>query len=694
MKQIFRLVFFIFSFQLLIVSSVTAQSDRFQCDDSCDPDATGAVKYNVVSPVGFSTVQPIEMAPRLTTLEGKTIAIVGEDFMYNITHPELKRLIREHYPTAKVIMYDELPIAGPYPAPGITRQSTELFRQRLIDLKVDAVIAGNGGCGICTPKETGSCIVAEKLGIPSVIVTAPGFDEEARYTARNCGVPVLRVAVYPGAFASHTEEQLVKNTQEITWPQIVTALTTPITQDEYPSTTAVQGITDDVFHGTLDEVYAHFKAMGWSDGTPFFPPTYEKVLTYLDYTDHAWDETVAVLPGANRATTTWHVAVNACMAGCKPEYMPILIAMTKAMGGGDFRRTLQSTHAWVPYLWLNGPVCRQLGISSAQGEINAEANTELSRFMALALQNLAGYYVGQNRMGTFGYLQPWCLVEDEEACHRVGWQTWNEQNGYNINDNTVTLASALMWGNNMAPSTIDPVRVMQLMAWDISERCQFALGSGKQFTNRVILMTEPVANILKDEYKTIGQLEDALVENSRRSAYERAFANYYANAGGRKDGGEHTFNQYLSHIIKSEGGETTSAPVWYDTQAETMTTVPTMEKGATAFLITGDASRNKVQTMPGGGFSTVSIDLPADWDSLMAAKGYPALSDMTLTPTPGSGGNTAISSPGHNPSARTATRTTYYRPNGQRTTHPRRGMYIRQNHYSNGQSDAQKRIFR
>lgn len=218
---------------------MNAQGDRFQCDDSCDPNNTGAVNYNVVSPVGFSTIEPIEMAPRLSTLDGKTIAIVGEDFMYNITHPELARLIKAHYPTAKVIMYDELPIAGPYPAPGIIRQSTELFRHRLIELGVDAVIAGNGGCGICTPKETGSCIVAEKLGIPSVIVTAPGFDEEARYTARNCGVPVLRVAVYPGAFASHTEEQLIKNTQEVTWPQIVTALTTPITQDEYPSATTV-----------------------------------------------------------------------------------------------------------------------------------------------------------------------------------------------------------------------------------------------------------------------------------------------------------------------------------------------------------------------------------------------------------------------------------------------------------------------
>lgn len=687
-----------FSLFLLMLSSIAcslsmhAQSDRFVCDDSCDPDNSGVAKFNVVSPVGFSTVEPIEMAPRLQTLDGKTIAIVGEDFMYNITHPELKELIKAAYPTAKVIMYDELPIAGPYPAPGITRLSTEVFRQRLIDLKVDAVIAGNGGCGICTPKETGSCIVAEKLGIPSVIVTAPGFDQQARYTARNNGVPALRVAVYPGAFASHTEEQLIQNTREITWPQIVEALTTPIRQDEYASTESTQGITDDVYHGTIDEIYAYFKAMGWSDGIPFCPPTYDKVLEYLDYTDYAWDETIAILPGALRNTTTWHVAVNACMAGCKPEYMPILVAMTKAMGGGNFRRTLGSTHAWIPYSWINGPIARQLGISSGQGEINADANTAISRFMSLAMQNLAGYTVGQNRMGTFGYLQPWCLVEDEEACHRVGWQTWNEQQGYHINDNTITLASALMWGNNMAPSTTDPERVMQLMAWDISERCQFALGSGKQFTNRVVLMTEPVANILAGGYSTIDGLEDALIQNSRRSAYERTFANYYANPGSRKDGEEHTFNQYFSHIVQSEGGEETTTPIWYDTQATTMTTIPTMEKGSTAFLVTGGASRNKVQTMPGGGFSTVAIDLPTAWDSLMKAKGYPALSDMYLTPTSNESNSTAIKSFSREKGKGTPIRREYYDFNGRRTNNPLQRVFIERTIYQGGMSNVTKRM--
>jgi hypothetical protein len=54
-----------------------AQGDRFVCDESCDPGIGGVAKFNVVSPVGFSTVEPIEMAPRLTTFDGMTIAIMG-----------------------------------------------------------------------------------------------------------------------------------------------------------------------------------------------------------------------------------------------------------------------------------------------------------------------------------------------------------------------------------------------------------------------------------------------------------------------------------------------------------------------------------------------------------------------------------------------------------------------------------------
>lgn len=637
----YRLNFlFILLFANAFLSQIVLAQERIVCDETCEIGAetksaavTGAAGYAVVSPVGSGTVEPIEQTPRLNTLNGKTIAVVGVSFMSRVTHPEIKRLIEKHYPKARVLLLDEVGVAGPYPAPGITRRAKDDFQRRLRELEVDALISGNGGCGLCTPKEVGSCLAAEHIGIPSVIICAPGFTNQARYTSLNNGVPVMRVAEYPGAFALDSEEVLLNNTREILWPQIVDALTRPITAEETASAlNASHGdLRDDVFFGTLEEVNAYFSDMKWTDGLPIIPPTFESVSEMMRFTDYRWDETVAVLPIAHRNTTAWHVAVNGVMAGCKPEMMPVLIALTKALGGPDFRRTLASTHAWIPFCWLNGPVARQLGIDSGQGEINEGVNMAIGRFMNLALMNLCGYYIKQDRMGTFGYPMSWCMAEDEAACWRIGWQPYHVRVGYEMDDNTVTAASTLLWGNNMAPSTTNPERIAQLMAWDISERCQFALGSGRQFTYRTILLTEPVARIVSQVYASPDELENCLIEASRRPLRERAFANYFANPGGAKDGGEHNLRQYTSHLRRTEGADLTAKPEWYDSPNASIETIPTMQKGMTQFLITGDASRNKVQTMPGGGYSTIKIELPSDWDKLMSERGYKPLNEFTFS---------------------------------------------------------------
>lgn len=623
----------LFLLAAVFFAATALNAQRIVCDETCKfefsegASASGASpNYAVVSPIGRSTVEMISQAPRLERLDGKTIALVGGDFMANVTHVELKRLLEENYKNVKVLMFNEIGNAGVYPAPGVTRRSKDEFQAKLKALNVDAVITGNCGCGLCTQKEVGNLIAAEYVGVPAVAVAAPGFVEEVFYVSYNNGVAAPRVVTYPGAFASHSAEELTRNTREHVWPQIINALTEPISAAEVARNDVRDkgDIRDDVFYGTLSEVNEHFAEMNWTDGLPVIPPTFEEVSKFLRYTDLAWDETVSVLPVAHRNTTVWHVAVNGVMAGCKPEYMPILIAMTKAMGSGQFRRTLTSTHGWIPYSWLNGPVARQLGFSCGGGEISDKANVALGRFLNLALVNLCGYYAGLNRMGTFGYPMSWCLAEDEEACSRIGWKPYHVRNGYNASDNTVTLSSALLWGNNMAPSTTDPKMLMQLLAWDIAERSQFALGSGKQFTSRTVLITEPVAANLAKKYKNPSQLEADLIVASRRPLSERVKANYYANPGSNPEE-KHPLKHWQGHIRKDEHAQVTRTPWWYETSQATMETVATMKEGMTAFLVTGDSSRNKVQTMPGGGFSTVRIELPAEWDALMAELGYPAL---------------------------------------------------------------------
>jgi hypothetical protein len=608
----------------------------YECDDAClIPGApVPAGKYAVVSPVGKQTVQMIKQGPRLDTLDGKTIAVVGGSFMANITHPEIKRLILANHPTAKVILLSEIGSAGPFPGPGVRRVSKDEFQKNLKEMGVQAVISGNGGCGLCTPKETGSSIAAEYLGIPAVTIAAPTFVNQVYSTVVTHGVPAPRAATYPGAFSAHSPDELARNTREVVWPQIVAALTEPITEAEITDRrkASVGDPKGRVFAGTIEGVNRFFIEQRWSDGLPIIPPTVERVEEFLKYTDQPWDAVVGVLPIAYRKTLVWHVAVNGVMAGCPPEFMPILLAYTKALTDGNYRRTLASTHAWTPYCWINGPIARQLGIDAQQGQINEPRNAALGRFINLAMMNLAGYYIKQDRMGSFGYLMPWSLAEDEAACINIGWKPYHVQKGFSLNQSTLTAASALMWGNNLTPASHDGEKIMEMMAWDAVEKGQFATGSGPRLPNRTMLITEHVARDLARTYPTKEKLEEALVETARRPAHERAYANYWANPGSAFPA-RYTVDLHVRRIIREEGGELTAPPPWMAKvpRQEKIYTVPVMKFGMTPILVTGDADRNKVQTMPGGNSATIEIKLPANWDELMEKLGYRPLEEFFLS---------------------------------------------------------------
>lgn len=590
------------------------------------------VEYEVFSPVGDPSIQPITQAPRLDTLNGKTIAVVGGSFMANITHPEIKRLILANYPQAKVLLLSEIGSAGPYPQPGVKRQQKEDFERNLKEMNVDAVISGNGGCGLCTPKEEGSCIVAEKLGIPCVMIAAPSFVAQAKTVARTNGVTVQRVAEYPGAFAAHTPQELISNTQKVLWPQLVDGLTKPISPEEIAQNTPPSGQGKAVaYAGSYEDVNNYFNEQGWSDGLPVVPPTQEKINEFLKFTPLAEDTLLGEIPVAYRKVTPFHVAVVGAMSGCPPEYMPVLVAFAKAMLDGNFRKTLSSTHAWTPFVWLNGPVARQLNIDSSQGEISSANNKKLGRFIDLALINLGGYDIKQTRMGTFGYLTAWALAEDEKSALAIGWQPYHVQQGFALNDSTLTAASSLSWGNNLTPATSNAQKILELMAWDAVEKEQFALGAGTAFVYRTLLITPYVARDLAAKYKDKNALEKALVAMARRPLAERAYANFWANPGSSFEGKNYTLTQHQSKLAKQEKAQTTATPPWLTWSGKTqLDTVPVMELGKTAILVTGDDSRNKTMTVPGGGHATVALELPSNWDELMQARGYAPLSSFYL----------------------------------------------------------------
>lgn len=289
MKKYLRSIICLILCLSCILSMAACQKEDADCvDGECDiptRDDAGNQVYAIVSPVGYNDMEMVEQAPRLDTLQGKTIALVGGSFMASTTHQELKKCILNAYPTAKIYMFSDVGSGGPYSVYGQSSQTIN-FQNKLKELGVDAVISGNCGCGLCTTKESGSSIAAEYIGIPTVTVGAPTFIAQIHSTGVNRGIPVLRTAEYPGAFASHSTEELLKNTREKVFPQVVEALTAPITQEEI-ALYANQGklpYDEIVYYGNYDEIQEYCKVNQWTDGLPVVPATNEKVLEYLKFT--------------------------------------------------------------------------------------------------------------------------------------------------------------------------------------------------------------------------------------------------------------------------------------------------------------------------------------------------------------------------------------------------------------------------
>ena len=594
----------------------------------------GSENYAIVSPVGYHDVPMISQAKRLDSLKGKTIALVGGSFMAVTTHNELKRCIEKEFPTTKIYMFDDVGQAGPYSVFGQT-EKTRAFQEKLKELKVDAVIVGNCGCGLCTTKETGDSIAAEYIGIPTVTVAAPTFVAQAHSTGVNRGVPVLRTAEYPGAFASHSTDELKRNAREVLWPQIKTALTTQITKEEIAKYAPEGKRTADeiIYYGNYDEIQEYMQINGWTDGLPVVPPTDEKIQEYLKFTGFKGSDVLGTFALAYRECSVYTVAANAVMAGVPPEFMPVCIAFVQGMNNGEWRKPLASTHGWTPFAWLNGPLARQLGIDNQQGMISEKANKALGRFIDLAMLNIGGYYVKENRMGSFGYLTPFTFSEDDEACVKIGWKPYHVQQGFDLNANTITAGSALAWGNNITPATDDAEKIMNLMAFDITEKQQNGLGNTKPQVPRTVFITEYVAKDLAKEYKTKSDLEDALIETARRPLALRTYAHYWANTGSQQFK-RRTFDDHYEMLKKDEAEQAklTPTPEWYKPiiDEKEIMTIATMNKGDTAFLVTGDANRNKVQVMPGGGFVTTEIKLPKNWNELVAPLGYQPIENFYL----------------------------------------------------------------
>jgi len=587
--------------------------------------------YSVLSPIGESTVKMISMTPRPNTLAGKTVCMVSNRaFKADITLPAIGEQLKRIYPDIRVVSHTQMPIAPLPSTPDNPQQDAEKLRLAVKREGCSVVVTGDGGCGVCTPRATHAAVVAEKSGIPSVVVVAPAFRKQAEMTAHDQGVPSMRVAVYPGPFDLHSDSQVRENATNVVVPQVVQALTKPLAESSPNQEGALKKKASEVvFTGTLDEVNRYFADYQWSDGMAIIPPTVERVEEFLKYTGYAPHEEIAVLPLANLRATPWNIAVNAVMAGARPEHMPVIIAAVQAIGDPAYRLTVTggSTHSLSTFYWLNGPLARQLGIDYGQGLIAAPANAAIGRTMSLIERNIAGFRIKETQMGTFGKLQSWVLAEDEEALKNIGWEPDHVERGFDRNANTVAAASSSFMGQNIIPSTSDPKILMQLLAYGITYNEAFA--SGMIDSPRTLLITPGTAEVLAKGGYTKKKLIEELVDTARKPTYEWTFSKVYGSYG-RIFG---SFDREVERDLGDRRAVKGKLPPWYPRTPgwEEIKTIPSIAPNGIRILVCGDPSRNKAQVLAGAtGKAVKQVKLPANWDELMDKAGYRPLKEFVI----------------------------------------------------------------
>jgi hypothetical protein len=194
----------------------------------------------------------------------------------------------------------------------------------------------------------------------------------------------------------------------------------------------------------LDAFQDEMERRGWGDGLPLVPPTPERVAAFVSAAGRPAGELVAALPPTWSEATVEKVAVNAVMAGCRPEHLPVVLAAIRAAAQEPFNlyAVQTTTHPCAVLVIVSGPIASDLGMNAGYGAFGpgSRANATIGRAVRLVLMNVGGARPGTLDRATQGTpaKYTYCVAENEAASP---WEPLRVALGFGAGDSVVTVVA-------------------------------------------------------------------------------------------------------------------------------------------------------------------------------------------------------------------------------------------------------------
>jgi hypothetical protein len=400
-------------------------------------------KISVHNPVGHPPkVTKKAAAARLGTLDGRTIYLVDCRFDDSI---ELLKQVQAWFAEKMPSVTTKLVSLSNY----YGKDDPKLWEE--IKAKGAGAILGVGHCSTCAPAVATHAITVEtKYGVPAVAFHTDIFDRVVRATSRVQGLANAISVFVPQPVMGKSADELrayIDGKDPVTgkpvMQEVIEGLTKGLAADTAPEIDRARPRL--LEPDTEENLHRLFFEQHWTDTLPIVLPTEERVAAMLAGTSHAPDKIVGRMQAtANRGQwtlTVEHVAVNAVMAGARPEYLPVILALASTELSARSSTSSSASSMTV----VNGPIRSEIGMNcgiGAMGPYN-HANATIGRAFGLLSQNGQGGSVpGETYMGSLGNGYSYNNLTFAENEERSPWEPLHVQKGFKPTDSTVSV----FWG--------------------------------------------------------------------------------------------------------------------------------------------------------------------------------------------------------------------------------------------------------